>query len=332
MMQQQVSRRDEARARALVERRALGLPEDAQAGIGVIGGSGLYGIGGLRDVVEVRPATPFGPPSDALVVGTLGSSRVAFLPRHGRGHRLTPTEVPYRANLYALKLLGVERVVAVSACGSMREAIEPRDLVIPDQVVDRTTLRPNTFFGRGIVVHVGFADPFCPVLSRRLADDAEAVLAASGRRVHRGGAYLTIEGPQFSTRAEAAVHRSWGVSVVGMTGSPEARLAREAELCYAMLAFATDFDVWHAGAEDVSVAQVVANVEANVVAARRIVGSLAERPLPTDEQCGCASALAGAVQTARDAMDRARARELALLLGPEAGDPGSDPAGGGPAA
>lgn len=311
------SRRDDAHARALAERRRQGLPPGAEAGLGVVGGSGLYAIEGLRDVVEVRPSTPFGPPSDAIVVGTLNRSRVAFLPRHGRGHRFTPTEVPYRANLYALKLLGVERVVAVSACGSMRDEIAPQDLVVPDQLIDRTTERPRTFFGNGVVVHVGFADPYCPTLSRRLAEEAEAVLAPEGHAVHRGGTYLAIEGPQFSTRAEAGVHRGWGVSVIGMTGSPEARLAREAELCYALLAFATDYDVWHKGAEDVTVAQVVANLDTNVRAAKGIIGAVAARPFELDEPCGCASALAGAVQTDPRAIPSARVRELHLLLGGE---------------
>jgi len=234
-----------SRARADLERVRQGLPEAAAADLGVIGGSGLYEIEGLRDVVEVRPATPFGEPSDAIVVGRLGETRIAFLPRHGRGHRLAPSEVPFRANMHALKLLGVGRVVAVSACGSMRRQIRPRDVVIPDQFVDRTKDRPATFFGRGIAVHVAFANPVCPVLSSRLADEAGHALAEldgervgtpEARRVHRGGSYLAIEGPQFSTRAESLLYRGWGVSVIGMTGLPEARLAREAELCYGMLA------------------------------------------------------------------------------------------------
>ena len=321
-------RRAAARARAAGERRRLGLPDAAEAEIGVIGGSGLDDVDGLQDVFEVRPRTPFGQPSDALVVGSLQGVRVAFLPRHGRGHRLAPTDVPYRANVYALKLLGVGRVIAVSACGSMREEIAPRDLVVPDQLVDRTTLRPRTFFGEGVVVHVAFADPFCPVLSRRLAEDATAILRREGRRVHVGGSYLAIEGPQFSTRAEAAIHRVWGVSVIGMTGSPEARLAREAELCYALLAFATDYDVWRPGSDDVTVEQVVANLDANVRAAREILAAFAARPISADETCACDAALAGAVQTDPRAIDPARVRELHLLLGAD-WVPGTD---AGPAA
>ena len=316
-----------ARARADLERVRQGLPEAAAADLGVIGGSGLYQIEGLRDVVEVRPATPFGEPSDAIVVGRLGETRIAFLPRHGRGHRLAPSEVPFRANLYALKLLGVGRVVAVSACGSMRRQIRPRDVVIPDQFVDRTKDRPATFFGHGIVVHVAFANPVCPVLSSRLADEADRAFAEldgkrvgtpQARRVHRGGSYLAIEGPQFSTRAESLLYRSWGVSVIGMTGLPEAGLAREAELCYGMLAYATDYDCWLETEEPVTVAQVVANLGANVSSAKAILRRLAESPLPRDrDDCGCASALSGAVQTSPEAIDRDRATELRLLLGDE---------------
>ena len=315
-----------ARARAAAERKRQGLPELAEAALGVIGGSGLYEIEGLRDVVEVRPVTPYGRPSDALVVGSLGATRVAFLPRHGRGHRLTPSEVPYRANIYALRLLGVGSVVAVSACGSMREEIRPRDVVVPDQFIDRTKDRPATLYGAGVVVHVAFADPFCPVLSARLADEAERVFAASdaalagtlaARRVHRGGTYLTMEGPQFSTRAESHLYRSWGVSVIGMTGLPEAKLAREAELCYGMLAYATDYDCWRAAEEAVTVAQVVANLGANIASAKEILRGLTATGVPARDHCGCASALAGAVQTDPSAVDWDRVRELALLLGGE---------------
>ncbi len=315
-----------ARARAAAERGRQGLPASAEATLGVIGGSGLYEIDGLRDVVEVRPETPYGPPSDALVVGSLGDTRVAFLPRHGRGHRLTPSEVPYRANLYALKVLGVGSVVAVSACGSMREEIRPRDVVVPDQFIDRTKDRPATLFGRGVVVHVAFADPTCPTLSARLADEAAAVFAetdrgagaadgADARTVHRRGTYVAMEGPQFSTRAELNLYRSWGVSVIGMTGLPEAKLAREAELCYGMLAYATDYDCWHEDEEPVTVAQVVANLGANVASARAILRRIAATGLPSRDSCGCATALAGAVQTDPAALDMGRVRELSLLLG-----------------
>ena len=319
------TRVEDARARAAAERVRQGLPGLAEAELGVIGGSGLYEMEGLTDVVEVRPRTPFGEPSDVILVGHLGGIRIAFLPRHGRGHRLTPSEVPYRANVYALKLLGVGRVVAVSACGSMREEIRPRDVVVPDQFVDRTKDRPATFFGRGIVAHVAFADPVCPVLSARLADDAALVFAdmdrpvagtPEERRVHRGGSYVAMEGPQFSTRAESHIYRGWGVSVIGMTGLPEAKLAREAELCYGMLAYATDYDCWHEEEEAVTVAQVLGNLSANVSSAKGILRRLAETPLSgSRSDCGCAAALAGAIQTSPDAIDRDRARELRLLVG-----------------
>ncbi len=315
-----------ARARAAAERGRQGLRASAEASLGVIGGSGLYEIEGLGDVVEVRPETPYGPPSDALVVGSLGDVRVAFLPRHGRGHRLMPSEVPYRANVYALRLLGVGSVIAVSACGSMREEIRPRDVVVPDQLIDRTRDRPATLYGHGVVVHVAFADPFCPVLSARLADAAEAIFAnadresgvagtPAARAVHRGGIYVAMEGPQFSTRAESILYRSWGAAVIGMTGLPEAKLAREAELCYAMLAYATDYDCWHEGEEPVTVAQVLANLGANVASARSIVRRITEGRLPPRDACGCASALMGSVQTDTFAVDDARVRELSLLLG-----------------
>ena len=319
------ARFDDARARAAAERVRQGLPELAKAELGVIGGSGLYEMEGLSDVVEVRPRTPFGEPSDAILVGRVGDTRMAFLPRHGRGHRLTPSEVPYHANLYALKLLGVGRVVAVSACGSMREEIRPRDVVVPDQFVDRTKDRQATFFGRGIVAHVAFADPVCPVLSARLADEAAVVFAdmdravagtPEARRVHRGGSYLAMEGPQFSTRAESHIYRGWGVSVIGMTGLPEAKLAREAELCYGLLAYATDYDCWRQDEEAVTVAQVLGNLSANVSSAKGILRRLAETPLSgSRSDCGCAAALAGAIQTSPDAIDRDRARELRLLVG-----------------
>lgn len=311
-------RRAAASDRAAAERHRQGLPAGATAEIGIVGGSGLEAIDILSDVVEVRPATPYGLPSDTLLVGRIGRSRVAFLPRHGRAHQLTPSEVPFRANLYALKLLGVERVVGVAACGSMREEIAPRDLVVPDQLIDRTVHRASTFFGGGIVAHVGFADPFCPVLSGRLAVEGESALASTGSRVHRGGTYLNMEGPQFSTRAEAAIHRSWGVSVIGMTAATEAKLAREAELCYGLLAFATDHDVWHTSAEPVTVAQVLANLSANVAAAKLIVTALAERPIDDGRTgCTCASALAGAIQTDLRRIASERAQELHLLVGGE---------------
>ncbi|MGI8912464.1 MAG: S-methyl-5'-thioadenosine phosphorylase [Chloroflexota bacterium] len=279
------------------------------ATIGIIGGSGLYAMESLEDVREVSPQTPFGEPSDAIVLGSFGGQRLAFLPRHGRGHRLLPTEVPVRANIYALKALGVQRVISVSAVGSMREELTPLDLVVPDQVFDRTKSRVNTFFGDGVVAHVGFAEPFCADLSAALAATAERL----GVRTHRGGTYLCIEGPQFSTKAESRIYRQWGVDVIGMTVLPEAKLAREAELCYATLAFVTDYDVWHSSAEAVTVEMVVKNLAANVGKATRIlqavVPDLADAPA-----CRCGSALQDAIMTAPERISPDTRRRLGLLL------------------
>ena len=280
-----------------------------QAEIGIIGGSGLYAMEGLADVRELRPATPFGATSDAIVVGTLGGRRLAFLPRHGRGHRLLPTEVPARANIYALKALGVRRIIAVSAVGSMREEIAPLDLVVPDQLFDRTKARPNTFFGDGVVAHVGFAEPFCPDLSAALFAAAQQL----GVRAHRGGTYLCIDGPQFSTKAESRIYRSWGVDVIGMTAIPEAKLAREAELCYATLAFATDYDVWHSSGESVTVEMVIRNLSANIGNARRIIAEAAPR-LDLAPPCACGHALRDAIMTAPERIPSATRRALGLLI------------------
>ncbi len=311
------ARSDAARAIAARERARQGLPESAEAEVGIIGGSGLYDFPGLGDTVEVRPSTPFGAPSDAIVVGTLEGRRVAFLARHGRGHRLLPSELPNRANLWSLRLLGVGQAIGISACGSMREKIKPRDVVVPDQLIDRALGRPHTFFGQGIVGHVGLADPFCPDLSARAADAARAEVGAQGGRqaVHLGGAYITIEGPQFSTRAESAVHRSWGVAVVGMTAAPEAKLAREAEICFALLAMATDYDVWHSTERDVTTQEVLANMAANLALAQGAVRRLLGGDLGARDTCPCPWALDGAVQTAPEARSPERFAELALLLG-----------------
>jgi len=237
--------------------------------IGVIGGSGLYELEGLTDVRWRRVRTPFGDPSDEFCTGEFEGRRVVFLPRHGRGHRLMPTELNFRANVWGLKSLGVEWVVSVSAVGSMKEDIQPLDLVIPGQFVDMTKRRVSSFFGEGIVAHVGMADPVCS----HLGDLLEKASRGTGARVHRGGTYVCIEGPQFSTRAESRVYRSWGVDVIGMTNMPEAKLAREAELCYATLALATDYDVWHETHEAVSVEAVVANLLKNVATARAVITS-----------------------------------------------------------
>lgn len=282
----------------------------AASAIGVIGGSGLYEMEGLTEVREVSLETPFGAPSDVFVTGVLEGRRMVFLPRHGRGHRLLPSEVPYRANIYGMKQLGVDRILSVSAVGSMREAIAPGHMVIPDQFIDRTQgKRASTFFGNGIVGHVAFADPVCPDLSGVLAEAAEAV----GATVHRGGTYLCIEGPNFSTRAESRLYRSWDVDVIGMTNLPEARLAREAEICYATLALATDYDCWYQGHDDVTVEAVMAIVRQNVALARRIVRAAALR-LGSDPGCGCGSALRHAVMTDPARIPPATREQLALLL------------------
>jgi 5'-methylthioadenosine phosphorylase len=279
--------------------------------LGIIGGSGLYDLPGLADVRRERVSTPFGEPSDEIVVGSLGEQQLAFLPRHGKGHRLTPTEINVRANIYALKKLGCTRVVSVSAVGSMKEEIVPGHLVLPDQYIDTTYKREKSFFGDGIVAHVAFADPICGKLQKHL----EKACFAANATVHVNGTYLCIEGPHFSTRAESNLYRSWGISVIGMTAMPEAKLAREAELCYATIALATDYDCWHDSHESVTVAQVVATMQKNVATAKEVLrnaalalGRLGER------DCPCAKALDSAVMTAPNLIP-AKARErLELFL------------------
>ena len=278
--------------------------------VGVIGGSGLYELDGLTNVRWRRVRTPFGDPSDEFCTGELEGRPVVFLPRHGRGHRLTPTELNFRANVWGLKSLGVERIVSVSAVGSMKEDIRPLDLVIPGQFVDLTKRRVSSFFGEGIVAHVGMADPVCVQLS----DVLDKAARATGSRVHRGGTYVCIEGPQFSTRAESRVYRIWGVDVIGMTNMPEAKLAREAELCYATLALATDYDVWHETHEAVSVEAVVANLLENVATAKDVL----RRVVPTiagSRDCGCPRLLEKAVITSPAAFPHATRRRLDLLIG-----------------
>ena len=281
-----------------------------EARIAVIGGSGLYELEGLRDVREVKPKTPFGDPSDAIVLGQLDEMPVAFLPRHGRGHRINPSEIPARANFYALKSLGVEQVISVSAVGSLREEIRPLDLVVPDQLLDRTKGRPATFFEGGVVAHISFADPFCPTLSQEVVQAAEEV----GATMHRGGTYVVIEGPAFSTRAESHLYRSWGASVIGMTALPEAKLAREAELCFTVLACATDYDVWHEEEADVSVETVVANLQQNVATSREVLRQVIPR-LGSQRRCECATALENAVITAPESIPAGVRERLGLLLG-----------------
>jgi 5'-methylthioadenosine phosphorylase len=270
------------------------------ARIGVIGGSGLYGMEGLTDLEELHISTPFGDPSDAIMLGKLGEVPIAFLPRHGRGHRLSPTEVPARANIYALKSLGVEWVISVSAVGSLREDYAPLDLVIPDQLFDRTKSRPNSFFEGGLVAHVAFADPFCPHLGRLLW---QAIGELGQVRSHLGGTYVCIEGPLFSTKAESRIYRQLGCDLVGMTAIPEAKLAREAELHYATIACVTDYDVWHESSESVTVEMVVANLRHNVENAKRIIREVvgllpsSSSSLGAPASCGCASALHNAIMT-----------------------------------
>jgi 5'-methylthioadenosine phosphorylase len=281
----------------------------------VIGGSGLYQLEGMANVREIEVDTPFGKPSDAIVVGELEGIRVAFLPRHGRGHRISPTELPARANIYALKSLGVKRIVASSACGSLREDMAPRHIVIADQLFDRTRNRaPHTFFEGGIVAHIGFADPFCPRLRRVLVDGTRA----AGATVHDGGTMVVMEGPQFSTRAESATYRKLGFDTIGMTALPEAKLAREAEICYASMNLVTDYDVWYEEHGDVTVEMVVATMHANVETAKAIVRYALPRmeAMDADEDgCQCGSALAGAIITDPARIPQGKKEQLKLLIG-----------------
>ena len=282
--------------------------------LAVIGGSGLYDFDGFTDVEEIAVETPFGPPSDRIVRGRLGETTLLFLPRHGRGHRLAPHEIPFRANVCALKKLGATHLVSVSAVGSMKEEIAPGHFVVVDQLIDLTKRRVSTFFDEGIVAHVGFADPVCHQLSDAVAQASER----AGARVHQDGVYVCIEGPQFSTRAESNLYRSWGVSVIGMTALPEAKLAREAELPYALLALATDYDCWHETEEDVSVEAVVAIMKKNVTTARRAIVELSGT-LPDPAASPASKALAGAIITARESLPSAALARLSWLVGKYAG-------------
>jgi 5'-methylthioadenosine phosphorylase len=277
--------------------------------IGVIGGSGLYEIEGLSAVERVRLATPFGEPSDEYLVGRLGDAKLVFLPRHGRGHRILPHEINFRANVHGMKQLGVEWILSVSAVGSMKEEIRPGDIVIVDQFIDRTKARPASFFGDGVAGHVGFADPICGPLAAHVYDAAKA----AGARVHKGGTYVVIDGPMFSTRAESRVYRSWGADVIGMTNLPEAKLAREAEICYATIALSTDYDCWHETEEDVSVEAVLAIIQQNIELARRIVKESVGR-IPAARTCGCQSASAHAVMTAPEAIPVEARERLSFLF------------------
>ena len=278
--------------------------------IGVIGGSGLYELEGLTDLRWRRVRTPFGDPSDEYCTGTFQGRPVIFLPRHGRGHRLTPTELNFRANIWGLKSLGAEWVISVSAVGSMKETIHPLDLVVPSQFFDATKRRVSSFFGEGIVAHVGMADPVCPTVAAAL----EKAARATGANVHRGGTYICIEGPQFSSKAESRIYRTWGVDVIGMTNMPEAKLAREAELCYATLALVTDYDVWHESHETVTVEAVIQNLLKNVATAKDVLRQVIPA-LGPPRACPCASLLQNAVITSPAAFPLDTRRRLDLLLG-----------------
>jgi 5'-methylthioadenosine phosphorylase len=278
--------------------------------VGVIGGSGLYEMEGLEGVETVSLATPFGDPSDAFIVGRLEGIRMAFLPRHGKGHRIQPSSVNFRANIYAMKMLGVQWIIGVSAVGSMKETIHPGHMVIPDQFIDRTVGRPGTFFGDGIVGHVSFADPVCPDLSQVLFHAGKEV----GATVQKGGTYLCIEGPQFSTRAESRLYRTWGVDVIGMTNLPEAKLAREAEICYASIAFATDYDCWHMEAGDVSIAEVLRIIAESTQVAKKVIRQ-AIQGLPENRECVCSSALKYALITEKSMIPAKTKKDLAPIIG-----------------
>ena len=278
--------------------------------IAIIGGSGLYGMSGLEDIKEYDLDTPFGKPSAPIVAGTLEGTRIAFLARHGIGHHIMPTEVPYRANIYALKSLGVERVISISACGSLREEYAPGHIVIPDDIFDFTKDRIRTFFGDGLVAHVGVANPFCGELS----DQVERAVRSTGATTHRGGMFITIEGPRFSTKAESNTFRAWGMSLVGMTASPEAFLAREAEMCYSTMAHVTDYDVWHESEAPVTVDMVIQTLNKNTQFAQDAIRNLVRNSKP-ERTCSCGQALASALITNPKVIPAETRNKLDLLVG-----------------
>jgi 5'-methylthioadenosine phosphorylase len=279
--------------------------------IGVIGGSGLYQMDGLADVEEYKVVTPFGDPSDAVVIGSLEGVRVAFLARHGRGHVLSPTEVNYRANIFALKSLGVEQVISISACGSLREHLHPGEVVVPDQLFDFTKKREGTFFGSGLVAHIGTADPYCADLATLVAHAVEE----AGGTVHRGGSFITIEGPRFSTKGESYTFRAWGMDIIGMTACPEAFLAREAEMCYATMAHVTDYDVWHETEEPVSVEALLATLAANTELAQNGLRILIAKLAAAERSCECGQTLSTALITQRDLIPEQLKGDLAPIIG-----------------
>ena len=278
--------------------------------VGVIGGSGLYEMEGLEEVQTISLTTPLGDPSDSFVVGRLEGIKIAFLPRHGKGHRISPSSLNFRANIYAMKVLGVQWIIGVSAVGSMKESIHPGDMIIPDQFIDRTTARPNTFFSDGIVGHISFADPVCPVLSQILYQAGREV----GATVHKNGTYLCIEGPQFSTRAESKLYRTWGVDIIGMTNIPEAKLAREAEICYATIAFATDYDCWHQEAGDVSIGEVLRILAQSTKIAKSAIRNAVSH-LPEKRECICATALKYALITGKKYIPEKTKKDLEPIIG-----------------
>ena len=281
--------------------------------IGVIGGSGLYQMPGLTSIEEVSLSTPFGDPSDSFVIGNLAGTRVAFLPRHARGHKLLPTEIPFRANIYAMKLLGVERIISASAVGSLREELKPMDIVFPDQFFDRTRQRKSTFFGEGIAAHVGFGDPVCRDLVDALEQAAKADL--KGIDIHRGGTYICMEGPAFSTKAESELYRSWGMSVIGMTNLQEAKLAREAEICYATVALVTDYDCWHPDHDSVTVEMIIEYLNRNAENAQKLIASTIGRIAGADQTCKCGSALKHAIITSPDKIALEAKERLKAIIG-----------------
>ena len=285
----------------------------AQAKIGIIGGSGLYKMDDLQDIKEVQIETPFGSPSDALIMGTLAGTPVAFLSRHGRYHHLLPSELPFRANIYALKSVGVEYIISASAVGSLQEEVKPLDMVVPDQFIDRTKNRVSTFFGDGIVAHITFENPVCPALAQVLADAAESLNLADVI-VHRTGTYLCMEGPAFSTKAESHLYRSWGATTIGMTNLPEAKLAREAEIAYATLALATDYDCWHPGHESVTVDLVIDNLRRNATNAQQVIRETVRRISENAPESKAHRALRSAILTPLDKVPAATKEKLELLL------------------
>ena len=277
--------------------------------VAVIGGTGLYNVEGLTDIREIDADTPYGKPSDIIVTGTLDGVQVAFLPRHGRGHRIAPTEIPVRANIWALKSLGVEHIIAINSVGSFKKSVAPGHLLIPDQLIDRTSQRANTFFGDGVVAHIGFAEPFCADLRTLLYNCAKE----AGATVHDGGTYIVMEGPAFSTRAESRLHRSWGADVIGMTALPEAKLAREAEMCYGIIACSTDYDAWHEEETPVTVDMIISTLRSNMELSKKIV-KLAVARLPDLRRCACSAALQNAIVTDPKMISPDRKKHLALII------------------